>query len=294
MRMNYVSRIQAIMSSYKKVAASKITSCVLDGSYTSVFKGKSMNFDELREYVAGDDVKDIDWKATSRSGKVLVRQYIAEKKHNVMFVMDTNRRMLADSGNSIEKRELAALSAGMLALFVNRNADYVGAAYANGIFMKNFPFRTGLANIEQILEDYSRAVTMENHSDINATLEYQIRNLRRRMVIFIITDLEGMRSISETNLKRLSVMNDVLAVRVDDAELGGKVLYDLGEDRYLADFFAKDKRLQREALKEKQKVEKECEEKLTHFGIAEVCVNHVGSLERELSNLLDRHKFEKR
>ena len=70
---------------------------VLEGTYESLFKGKSMEFDELREYVMGDEVNDIDWKASSRSRRLLVRQYIAEKKHNVLFVLDTNRRMLAAS-----------------------------------------------------------------------------------------------------------------------------------------------------------------------------------------------------
>ncbi|MGN0401480.1 MAG: DUF58 domain-containing protein [Acetatifactor sp.] len=294
MRMKYVSKIQAILSSYGKLSTNKVTSCVLDGSYASVFKGKSMNFDELREYVAGDDVKDIDWKATSRSGKVLVRQYIAEKKHNIMLVLDTNRRMLANSRTSDEKRELATMAAGMLALFVNRNNDYVGATYAAGNSLKHFPFKTGLANIEYILEDYNRSVTMDNRTDINAPLEYLIRNLRRRMVIFIVTDLEGLRSISDSNLKRLSVMNDVLLVRVEDAGLDGKGLYDLGADRYLADFFAKDKRLKREVWAERQRLAQECEERLTRYGIAGACVDNIPDMEKELNNMLSKHKFEKR
>ena len=64
-----------------------------------------MNFDELREYVQGDDIKDIDWKASARSQKLLVRQYIAERKHNVLLVFDTNMNMLGDSDGFEEKRE---------------------------------------------------------------------------------------------------------------------------------------------------------------------------------------------
>ena len=78
MKLNYVSRISFGLQRYKTIATNRATSRVLDGSYNSIYKGRSMNFDELREYVPGDDIKDIDWKATSRSQKVLVRQYIAE------------------------------------------------------------------------------------------------------------------------------------------------------------------------------------------------------------------------
>lgn len=76
------------MKGYKTIYTTKATSRIIDGSYNSIYKGRSMNFDELREYVVGDDIKDMDWKASARSQKLLVRQYIAEKKHNIMLVMD--------------------------------------------------------------------------------------------------------------------------------------------------------------------------------------------------------------
>lgn len=294
MRMKYVSKIQANLSSYNVIHTNKVTNCVLDGSYTSVFKGKSMNFDELREYVMGDDVKDIDWKATSRSGKVLVRQYIAEKKHNIMFVFDTNRRMLGKSKDGTEKRELAIMAAGTLALFVNRNSDYIGATYATEKGMQQFPFKTGLANIELMLQDLDKSVTMDNHTDVNRALEYIIRNYKRRMVIVIVTDLEGVCKISELNLKRLKVMNDVLMIRVLDAELDGDKLFDLGADAYLEDFYAKDRRLLKKLKEETQRLRQECENKLNHYGIACAEIDSLTNMEREINHMLARHKFEKR
>ena len=86
MRMNYIARIQAKLSRVKTINTNRVTSRILDGSYRSIYKGRSMNFEELREYIPGDDVKDIDWKASSRSTKTLVRQYIAERKHNILIV----------------------------------------------------------------------------------------------------------------------------------------------------------------------------------------------------------------
>ena len=67
MRMKYVSRIQASVKSFQKIGSRRATSSILDGSYRSMFKGRSMNFDELRDYVAGDDIKDVDWNASARS-----------------------------------------------------------------------------------------------------------------------------------------------------------------------------------------------------------------------------------
>ena len=106
MKMTYISRIQGNMKGYKTIYTTKATSRIIDGSYNSIYKGRSMNFDELREYVVGDDIKDMDWKASARSQKLLVRQYIAEKKHNIMLVMDAGKRMLGYANDVQEKSDV--------------------------------------------------------------------------------------------------------------------------------------------------------------------------------------------
>ena len=76
MRMRYIAKIQASLKRYQKIYSKKATASVLDGSYKSVFKGRSMNFDELREYVPGDEIKDVDWKASARNRKLFVREFV--------------------------------------------------------------------------------------------------------------------------------------------------------------------------------------------------------------------------
>lgn len=294
MSMRYVSKIQANLKSFQVIPTDKTTNCVLDGSYNSIYKGNSMNFDELREYVTGDDMRDIDWKASARSRRLLVRQFIAEKKHNIMFVFDTNRRMLADSRLLEEKRELAIMGAGMVALFVNKNSDYIGSIYASRDSLCHFPFKTGLANIEQMLESYQRTVTEDNRSDINRALEYIIQNFKRRMIIFIVSDLEGLHSISDTNLRRLMVTNDVLMINISDADIGGDKQFDISEDSYFGDYYAKDKKLQKIALAEREKMFRECGEKLRRFGIVCAAIDSEKQAEREIIRMLNEHKLEKR
>jgi uncharacterized protein (DUF58 family) len=75
---SYITKIRAKIS----IHANKKTSDIFDGTYKSVYQGNGMDFENLREYIPGDSIRDIDWKASSRSGKVLVKRYIAEKKHN--------------------------------------------------------------------------------------------------------------------------------------------------------------------------------------------------------------------
>ena len=100
MKMKYITKIKANLSIYTK----KKTSNILEGSYNSIYKGKSMNFEDLREYVIGDNIKDIDWKASARSNKILIKQYIAEKKHNILFILDTGKKMIADTIELESKR----------------------------------------------------------------------------------------------------------------------------------------------------------------------------------------------
>ena len=220
MKMKYISQIASNLKRYKTIRTNRATSQILDGSYRSLYKGRSMNFDELREYVPGDDIKDIDWKASARNHpKLLVKQYIAEKKHNIMLVLDTNKRMLANASDTEEKRQVALLGAGTLAYLINQNGDYTGAIFSTEQTLKHFPFKTGLINIENILEHYDKSVTMTNQTSINTALDYIVRNFRRNMILIVVTDLKGIRDIPETTLKRLMVMNDVLMLNVSDATM---------------------------------------------------------------------------
>ncbi len=293
MKLEYISRIRDGLKRYKTISTKKTTSRVLDGSYNSIYKGRSMNFDELREYVPGDDVKDIDWKATSRSQKVLIRQYIAEKKHNIMLVMDTNRRMLADTSEGEEKREVALIGGGSLAYMVTGNGDYVSAIYSDGEKMCRFPFKMGFLNLETILSGYDRAVHLKNNSNIDQSLEYIIRNIRRRMIVVIVTDMEGISKVSESLLRQLILVHDVLLINVSDADVFGKSVYGIEQGDYLPAFITGSKKLKKLQQEEKRRVLAECDDKLKRSGIAMTTIRSSNNVERGIIELLEKHKLRK-
>ncbi|MBQ5423435.1 MAG: DUF58 domain-containing protein [Clostridiales bacterium] len=293
MRLEYISRIKDGLKRYKTISTKKTTSRVLDGSYNSIYKGRSMNFDELREYVPGDDVKDIDWKATSRSQKVLIRQYIAEKKHNIMLVMDTNRRMLADTSEGEEKKEVALIGGGSLAYMVTSNGDYVSAIYSDGEKMCRFPFRMGFLNLETILSGYNKAVNLKNNSNIDQSLEYIIRNIRRRMIVVIVTDMEGISKVSESLLRQLILVHDVLLINVSDADVFGKNVYGIEQSDYLPAYITRSKKLRKLQQDEKRRVLAECDNKLKRNGIAMTTIRSSSHVERGIIELLEKHKMRK-
>ena len=290
MKLDYVSRVKTGLKRYKTIATDKTTSRVLDGSYNSIYKGRSMNFDELREYVPGDDIKDIDWKATSRSQKVLVRQYIAEKKHNLMLVMDTNRRMLAETKDGQEKKDVALISGGSLAYMVATNGDYISAVFEGGDGLLRFPFKMGALNLEYILEGYAKSVTMDNDSTVNKSLEYIMRNIRRRMIIVIVSDLDGISKMSDSILKQLVIVHDVLVMNISDTNCSGKKVYNVESGSYMPEFMTNSKKLDRILTLRQQKLLSECEAKLKHYGISMITIDSEDNTESRIIELLEKNK----
>lgn len=294
MRMNYVEKIQANLKRYQTVHTRRNADRVLEGSYKSIFKGRSMNFDELREYVPGDDIKDIDWKATARSQKVLVRQYIADRRHNIMLVFDTNMRMLGSSDGYEEKRELAILTAGTLAYFVNKSGDYIAATFMTKKGVKYLPFKTGLGNIELILESYHREVSEDNDTNINDTLDYIIRNFKRRMIVLVATDIHGINNIPDSTLKKLLIRHDVLFVNMSDAVPNLSDSYNLSDKSYFSMFFTKNKKLAKRIKEKNLEMIKMATDRLMKFGIPCSTIDYLGELDKEIIDLLSKNKIDKR
>ncbi|WP_034450300.1 DUF58 domain-containing protein [Butyrivibrio sp. AE2032] len=290
MNLDYVSRIKFGLKRYKMIATDKATSRVLDGSYNSIYKGRSMNFDELREYVPGDDIKDIDWKATSRSQKVLIRQYIAEKKHNIMLVMDTNRRMLAETKAGEVKGDVALMAGGTLAYMVTDNGDYVSGLYYNNEKMERSPFKTGFLNLEFLLEGYAKCLKPDNKSDLNGILKYMMNYINRRMIIVIVTDLEGICSLSDSLLNQITMVHDVLLIRVSDTDIFGKKVYNVEGTGYLPPFISTNKSIQKKQKKIVQDMEKTAETKLNRHGIPTITVDSEVRVDGRIAELLEKNK----
>ena len=285
MNMKYITKIKANLSIYTK----KKTSNILEGAYNSIYKGKSMNFEDLREYVIGDNVKDIDWKASARSNKVLIKQYIAEKKHNVLFILDSGKKMLADTRDLEPKKEVALMAMGTIAYLVNKNGDSISAIYKGKETIKMFPFKTGLYNIERILCSYEKDIGTEN--DFEDLIKYVLKFIQRRMIIFIVTDIDGMSNISEETLKRLSLLHDVMFINVSDALLTGYNVYDVDQDSYIPDYILEDEHLRNIELEIKNKIYEETKERFKKYKIVTTTINKQKDIVNDVFKLLERRKY---
>lgn len=284
MKMKYITKVKANLSIYTK----KKTSNILEGTYNSIYKGKSMNFEDLREYVIGDNVKDIDWKASARSNKILIKQYIAEKKHNVLFILDSGKKMLADTKDLECKKEIALMATGTISYLVNKHGDSISAIYKTNNGIKLFPFRTGLYNIENILNLYEKQ--MSSVSDLEDLINYVIKFIKRKMIIFVITDIDGMANISEKTLKRLSLLHDVMFINISDALMTGYNAFDIDQDIYIPDYILEDEKLKEIELEIKTKMYDETKEKFKKYKIITTTINKQKDIVNDVFKLLERRK----
>lgn len=287
MKLKYINKIRANIFIY----SSKKTSNILDGTYKSVYKGKSMNFENLREYVINDDFKDIDWKASARSGNLLVKQFIAEKKHNIMLILDTGKKMDGNTNNNDYKKDIALYSAGTIGYLAIDNGDYIGMSFNKDDSIIYKPFKYNLSNLEQYLTEYDSISTLPNNEGIRKTIKYIYKNIKKKMIIFIITDLQGIENIDEKTLKELSTIHDVLFINISDSFMFGDNLFDLDEESYIPNMFLKDKKLLELDKNLKKALYDKNEQKLKKYKINIVTIDDITQINTKIIELLERHKY---
>ena len=287
MILDYVTRIKANIAIHTRIKATSI----LDGSYKSVFMGRSLNFEDLREYIPGDSIRDIDWKASSRSRSLLVKRYIAEKKHNILIVFDSGAKMNAHTDKMELKKDVAIYSAGTLSYLAYSNGDFVGALYNVDGKMRYYPLRTRLYDIENFLSSYDKDVEKSQKSDLNKTLEYLLKNFRRKMVVFVVTDMTGIQSLSDVVLKKLICQHDLLFININDVDLTGGKSFKVEKNRYLPEFVTGNKKLAKMEKEMKEKILRENEKKLLHHAIISTEVNSKEDITLKITELLERHRY---
>ena len=186
---------------------------VFAGQYHSIFKGRGMEFDEVRQYCPGDDVRTIDWNVTARTGTPYVKKFVEERELTVMILMDLSASNYFGTVNKI-KRQLAAEICSLLALSAIENNDRAGFIAFTDRIEKFVPARKGIRQALRIIREALYYTPENKKTNIAAALEYLNRVCRRRAVIFIISDF-----YDDAYEKPLSIANkrhDITAITITD------------------------------------------------------------------------------
>jgi uncharacterized protein (DUF58 family) len=191
------------------------------GAYHSVFKGRGMDFDEVREYSAGDEVRTIDWNVTARAGRPFVKKFTEERELTIFLVVDISAS--GDFGSSaMSKRDLAAELASVLAFSAIRNSDKVGLLLYTDRIERYLPPKKGRRHVLRVVRDILYHEPQGTGTDSVKILDVVNHVLHRRAVVFLISDFETAgdpvaaraqlrRAVRQTNRR-----HDLIAVHIED------------------------------------------------------------------------------
>ena len=185
----------------------------LAGSYHSVFRGRGMEFAEVREYEPGDDVRSIDWNVSARMGRPFVKKFTEERELTVVLAVDASGSLRFGTGVS-EKLELAAEVSALLAFSAIRNNDRVGLLLFTDRIERFIPPRRGREHALRVLRDLVAVETRGMGTDLAGALEVLRRVVTKRAVVFVVSDFQA--PAFERPLRVLSKKHDVVAIHVSD------------------------------------------------------------------------------
>ena len=178
----------------------RLVSETLAGQYHSVFKGQGMNFEEVREYQPGDDVRAIDWNVTARMNHAFVKKFVEERELTVILLVDASASGLFGSGQQ-SKRELAAEIASVLAFSAIRNNDRVGLILFTEEVEKYIPAKKGRRHVLRVIREILFFTPKKRGTNLNHALDFLNRVTRHRAIAVILSDFLGENATSATGGK---------------------------------------------------------------------------------------------
>lgn len=233
-----------IIKKIKKIhiRTGRMVDTIMAGQYRSIFRGAGIEFEEVREYTPGDDVKSIDWKVSARMGKPFIKRYREEREQVVMLLVDMSASGRFGTTASI-KRETAAEIAAILAFNAIRNNDKAGAILFTDQVERYIPPKKGSAHVWRLIREIFTFQPEHTSTDIMAAVGFLARVCRKRSVAFLVSDFltENLDQATTLRMRSAARKHEMISVLVSDPgefhlpEGGIVVLKDLetGALRYL-------------------------------------------------------------
>jgi len=225
-----------------EVRARRLVADLFLGQYHSVFRGRGLEFSEVRQYQPGDDVRIIDWNVTARLGEPYVKKYVEERELTVVLAVDVSGSQEFGTREQT-KRQVAAEVGAVLALAAVANQDRVGLLAFSDAVEAFVPPRKGSRHALRLVRDLLTLRPARGGTDLGAAMAYLERALRRRAIVFLLSDF--LDTGFEGALRRAARRHDVIAlalsdpaelalpaaglIEAEDAETGERVWLDAGD-----------------------------------------------------------------
>ena len=218
---------------------------VFAGEYESAFRGRGMEFEEVREYMPGDDIRDIDWNVTARFGHPFVKVYREERELTIILLVDVSASCAFGTQQQF-KQELSAEIASVLTFAAIKSNDKVGLIIFSDQIEKFIPPKKGANHVWRVIKELLGHKPVSGKTDIALALNYLNRVIRKKSVVFLISDFiadgyekplkitgkkHDLVSICITDPRELELPKTGL-VELQDAESGEKILIDCSDKNF--------------------------------------------------------------
>lgn len=225
-----------------QIRTQRLVSDAFAGEYESAFRGRGMEFEEVRAYQPGDDIRHINWPVTARMGSPYVKLHREERELTVMLVVDVSSSGAFGSGTKL-KNEVAAEIAALLAYTAIKSNDRVGLIIFSDRIEHFIPPKKGRSHVWRVIRDILTFRASRRRTDLQGALDYMSKVLRRRVVAFVISDFmdEGYEDILRVSARRHDLTAVVVRDRrekelprigileLEDAETGETILVDTSD-----------------------------------------------------------------
>ncbi len=240
-------QIKEILKKIKKldIKTKQLVDGIVTGNYNSIFKGQGIEFSEIRDYRAGDDIRAIDWKVTARFNHPYIKEFIEERDLQVYFIIDISGS--GSFGTNISKKEKSVEITASLMFAALRNNDGVGIFLITDTIEKFIPAKKGRKHILQLLKILTTFTPNSTKTDLKKSLEQISKIVKRKSIVFVISDF-----IDNTEylkpLKILRKRHDVITLRIidprereipdvgmielEDDETGEQILVDTSDEEF--------------------------------------------------------------
>jgi len=186
---------------------------IMAGEYHSVFRGRGMEFDEVREYSPGDEIRDIDWNVTARTGRAFIKRYVEEREQTVFFIVDVSASGAFGTHQRM-KSEIAAEICSVLAFSAIQNNDRVGLIRFSDTVEELIPPKKGRKHVLRVVRQLLFARSRGTGTDIALAIDTLNKVLKRRSIVFLVSDF--LASDLRKPLMRANRRHDLIAIELTD------------------------------------------------------------------------------
>jgi len=206
-----------------QLRADRMVTDVMSGGYSSVFRGSGIEFDEVREFAEGDELRSVDWNVTARVGRPFVKKFVEERELSVLFLLDVSSSMaFGTKPGTTERRNVTATAAmfvGCVAFAAARNNDKAGLITFADDIERYVPAKKGRNHVLRLIREACETPLEHKQSNFKAALDYAGRVQRKHAIVFVVSDFLG--ADCERELRLLSRRHEVIAVRLRDPFAAG-------------------------------------------------------------------------